>query len=114
MPMGAGPTMGGPSPLLGPQMVGGELQLPNKVLYLQQVPEGTTESQLTEVFKRFAGFVEVRLVPNHPELAFAEYENEAQAAVARQATDGTVIQPEKPPKDTDGMAKRLKVSFSRH
>ncbi|PJF18061.1 hypothetical protein PSACC_02133 [Paramicrosporidium saccamoebae] len=100
LPMHMGPGMGGfgmsgpgSGPSLGPQMVGGELQLPNKVLYLQNLPEGTTEKQLVEVFKKYPGFVEMRLVPNRPDVAFAEYESEAQAVVARQAAETHEIQP---------------------
>jgi RNA recognition motif-containing protein len=101
--MPTGPGMGGPSPTLGPQMVGGELQLPNKVLYLQNLPDGVTEQQLLDVFKKFPGFVEIRLVPNRPDVAFAEYENESQAVVARQAAENHEIQP----------GKTLRVAFAR-
>jgi hypothetical protein len=97
----SGPGMGGPS--LGPQMVGGELQLPNKVLYLQNLPEGITEKELLEVFKKYPGFVEIRLVPNRPDVAFAEYESEAQAVVARQAAETHEVRP----------GTNLRVAFAR-
>lgn len=105
MPMpGMGAQFGGmQGAQLTPQMVGGELQLPNKVLYLQNLPEGTRESQLSVLFKRYPGFVEMRLVPNRPDLAFAEYENEMQAAAARQALDNHELMP----------GTRLRVAFAR-
>lgn len=96
-------SFSGPAPLLQPQMVGGELQLPNKVLYLQGLSEGIKEAQLTDLFKRFPGFVEARLVPNRPDVAFAEYEHEAQAVVARQAVDGIELQP----------GRKIRVAFAR-
>jgi RNA recognition motif-containing protein len=101
LPM-AGLPMSGPTPLQ-PQMVGGELQLPNKVLYLQGLPDGTKESQLGDLFKRFPGFVEIRLVPNRPDVAFAEYEHEMQAVTARQAVDGVELQP----------GTKIRVAFAR-
>lgn len=94
MPMGVSMGMLGGMPIstAGPNQMtmgsGGELQLPNKVLYLQNLPEGIKESQLSELFKRFPGFIEVRMVPNRPDVAFAEYENEMQAMMARQSLDG--------------------------
>lgn len=101
------PTLGGPT------MGVGDFQLPNKVLYLQLNPTAAggdssgREGRLTGIFRRFPGFIEVRLVPTRPDVAFVEYESEAQAAVARQATDG---QCELVPGDA-GSA--IRVSFAR-
>ena len=74
-------------PLSTPQMINGDLQIPNKVLYLQNIPIGTTEAMLTALFKPFPGFAEIRLVPTRPDVAFLEYDTEAQASIAREATD---------------------------
>lgn len=98
MMMSPGAAHPGMMPMMGnvgaePQMVGGELQLPNRVLYLQNIPEGVGEGQLSDLFKRHAGFVEIRMVPNRPGLAFAEYESDAQATTARQALDGHELSP---------------------
>ena len=96
--------MGNPMMPMGQLPVGvrGDIQLPNKVLYLQGLSETTKEVQLQEMFKRWPGFVEVRLVPNRPDLAFVEYENEMQAGAARQTLDGVEI---------DGS--KLRVTFAR-
>ena len=37
--------------------------LPNKTLFLQGIPEGVTEGELSNLYKRFPGFDEVRAVP---------------------------------------------------
>lgn len=71
--------------------VGSDMQLPNKVLFIQQLPPGTTEDALSQVYSRSPGFVEVRSVPGRPDLAFIEFESEAQAAAARNATDNYEI-----------------------
>lgn len=73
------------------QMVHGDLQLPNKILYLQNVPPQGSEQKLIELFKKFAGFIEIRMVPTRSDVAFAEYENEMYSSVARQALDGSQI-----------------------
>ncbi len=82
------------------------MELPNKVLYLQHLsstmPEAAKEKSLVDLFKQFPGFVEVRLVPTRPDVAFVEYENEVRATAARQATDETLIGDQ-----------RIRVSFAR-
>lgn len=83
------------------------LFLPNKLLYLHPLPEGVTESQLEETFKRFSGFLEVRMVPMRPDVAFIDFETESQAAIARQATDGMEVS------NLEGMRVQLKVAFAR-
>lgn len=97
--------------------MGPEMQLPNKVLFVQNIPvsasistsgsdqqqqsSGTnipseTSKKIEEMFKRFTGFCEARFVPNRPDVAFIEYENELQANNARQAMDKYEIIPNQP------------------
>lgn len=102
LPMPFSPPMPGTASL-GPQMVGGELQLPNKILYLQNLPENAQEAQLSDLFKRYPGFVEIRLVPNRPDVAFAEYETEMQAIIARKDLDNHELVPNH----------RMRVAFAR-
>lgn len=71
--------------------------LPNKTLFLQGIPEGVTEGELSNLYKRFPGFDEVRAVPNRSDVAFVEFGTEMQAAVARGATDNLVMRPNQPP-----------------
>lgn len=71
-------------------------EVPNKVLYVQSIPAGITEEDLVGQFRRYPGFVEVRTIPNRPDMAFVEYESDAQGAMARQAMAGFVFVPDAP------------------
>ncbi|KAJ5558512.1 U1 small nuclear ribonucleoprotein [Penicillium sp. DV-2018c] len=61
---------------------------PNKILFLRDLPDDATEESLTAVFSRFEGFQEVRLVPGRKGIAFVEYQTEAGAISAKEATSG--------------------------
>ncbi|KAK7205358.1 U1 small nuclear ribonucleoprotein usp102 [Myxozyma melibiosi] len=60
---------------------------PNKILFLQNLPDDITADQLTETFEEYAGFFEVRLVPGRKGIAFVEYETDENAVVAKQGTE---------------------------
>lgn len=91
---GMGPRPGG----LVPQILA-----PNKILFVENIAAGTSEAQLVTLFKQSPGFVEVRLIPNRPEICFVEYENEAASAAALSTLDAFKLQPEAP----------LKLSFAK-
>jgi len=55
---------------------------PNKVLFLENLPNECTEMMLSMLFQQFPGYKEVRLVPSKPGIGFVEFENEGQAGVA--------------------------------
>eukprot|EP01129_Flabellula_baltica_P007639 TRINITY_DN2986_c0_g1_i2.p1 TRINITY_DN2986_c0_g1~~TRINITY_DN2986_c0_g1_i2.p1 ORF type:complete len:227 (+),score=49.03 TRINITY_DN2986_c0_g1_i2:48-728(+) len=55
---------------------------PNKTLYIQNLPENVSEVILQTLFDRYPGFKELRIIPGGRGIAFAEYQNEMQAAVA--------------------------------
>jgi U2 small nuclear ribonucleoprotein B'' len=57
---------------------------PNKTLFVQNIPDDCDVEGLTELFGRFEGFREVRLVPGRKGLAFVEYEAEAGAIGAKE------------------------------
>ncbi|KAK2627865.1 hypothetical protein QTJ16_002511 [Diplocarpon rosae] len=61
---------------------------PNKILFLQNLPEDYDIDALTAIFGRFEGFREVRLVPGRRGIAFVEYDNEAGAITAKENTAG--------------------------
>ncbi|ORX63435.1 RNA-binding domain-containing protein [Basidiobolus meristosporus CBS 931.73] len=65
----------------------------NKILFIQNIPAGITEAMLTGIFQTYMGFKEVRLVPGKLDIAFVEYDNEHQAAVAKEALKEYEIQP---------------------
>lgn len=64
---------------------------PNKILFLQNVPEDYTVEGLTAIFGRFDGFKEVRTVPGRKGIAFVEYDAEAGAVSAKESTGGMTL-----------------------
>ena len=56
---------------------------PNKVLFLQNLPDSATKEQLQQIYGQFDGFREVRMVPGRKGIAFVEYDTEGQAGLAR-------------------------------
>ncbi|KAM0418607.1 hypothetical protein ACHAPT_012506 [Fusarium lateritium] len=72
---------------------------PNKILFVQNLPEDYDIEALTGVFGRFEGFREVRLVPGRRGIAFVEYEAEQGAITAKENTAGMSLG-EKPIKVT--------------
>ena len=54
---------------------------PNKILFVQNLPEASTSQMLSMLFQQFPGYKEVRLVEGRPGIAFVEYENEMQVRI---------------------------------
>ncbi|TMW63960.1 hypothetical protein Poli38472_014665 [Pythium oligandrum] len=77
--------------------------LPNKILFLQELPESCNQDMLAVLFKQYHGFKEVRMVPGKKGLAFVEFGDEAQAAIALQGLYGFKLTP----------TETLKVSFAK-
>lgn len=75
---------------------------PNKTLVLRDLPEDYTQQILSTIFSRYQGFKEVRMVPGRAGLAFAEYEMEDGAAMAKAEMHG---------KELSGQV--IKVTFQR-
>jgi U2 small nuclear ribonucleoprotein B'' len=65
---------------------------PNKVLFLQNLPDSTTKEQLIQIYGQFDGFREVRMVPGRKGIAFVEYDMEGQAGLARVNTAKLVLE----------------------
>lgn len=68
------------------------LQAPNKILFIQNIPENTDKAVLDFLFGQFPGFVEVRTLPGKQTIAFVEYKTEEQSAVAIQELNGFEIE----------------------
>lgn len=66
---------------------------PNKILFVQQLPENSTDAMLSMLFQQFPGFKEVRMVEARPGIAFVEYENEMQSGVALNGLQGFKVTP---------------------
>lgn len=54
---------------------------PNRVLFVSNLPEETTDAMLTMLFNQFSGFKEARRAVGG--IGFVEYETEAQATAAK-------------------------------
>lgn len=61
---------------------------PNKILFIQNLPEAYGVDELTTIFNRFDGFREVRTVPGRKGIAFIEYDAEPGAISAKEGTAG--------------------------
>lgn len=64
---------------------------PNKILFVQNLPDEYDVEALTALFGRFEGFREVRLVPGRRGIAFVEYETETGAISAKENTAGMAL-----------------------
>uniref|UniRef100_A0A0W0G234 RRM domain-containing protein n=1 Tax=Moniliophthora roreri TaxID=221103 RepID=A0A0W0G234_MONRR len=76
---------------------------PNKILFLQNLPESVTKDQLTALFSQYPGLHEVRLIPTKKDIAFVEYLDEASSTVAKDALHNYKL---------DGENK-IKITFAR-
>jgi hypothetical protein len=75
----------------GAAVIPDEYLPPNKILFVQNLPDEYTEVALTAIFGRFEGFREVRTVPGRKGIAFIEYESEAGAITAKENTAGMAL-----------------------
>ncbi|KAK4462793.1 putative small nuclear ribonucleoprotein [Cladorrhinum samala] len=64
---------------------------PNRILFVQNLPDDFDKDALTGIFGRFEGFREVRTVPGRSGIAFVEYEAEAGAITAKENTAGMAL-----------------------
>ncbi|GLU02602.1 hypothetical protein SLE2022_198470 [Rubroshorea leprosula] len=73
-----------------------EQAAPNNILFIQNLPHETTSMMLQLLFAQYPGFKEVRMIEAKPGIAFVEYEDEDESAVAMQALQGFKIAPQFP------------------
>jgi len=64
---------------------------PNRILFVQNLPDDCDVDRLTSIFGAFEGFQEVRLVPSRKGIAFVEYETESGAISAKERTAGMAL-----------------------
>ncbi|KAF7965379.1 hypothetical protein HWV62_15897 [Athelia sp. TMB] len=76
---------------------------PNKILFLQNLPESVNKEQLLALFTQYPNLHEVRLIPTKKDIAFVEYMDEASASVAKDALHNYKL---------DGENK-IKITFAR-
>jgi len=88
------PTRGGglkSSNPAGAAVIPDEYLPPNKILFIQNLPEEYDIEALTAIFGRFEGFKEVRMVPGRRGIAFVEYDAETGAISAKENTAGMAL-----------------------
>jgi U2 small nuclear ribonucleoprotein B'' len=76
---------------------------PNKILFLQNLPETVTKEQLVALFNQYPNLSEVRLIPTKKDIAFVEYTDEASSTTAKEALHNYKL---------DGESK-IKITFAR-
>jgi len=69
-------------------------QPPNKILFVENLPEQVNEMMLSMLFQQFPGFKEVRLVPGKKGIAFVEFESESMSTDAMTGLQLFKITPE--------------------
>lgn len=67
---------------------------PNKILFVENLPEGTNEDMLGMLFKQYPGYKEVRMVESRPGIAFVEFEMSQQGGLAIDGLQGFKIDPQ--------------------
>jgi RNA recognition motif-containing protein len=58
---------------------------PNKILFLQNLPDTVTKDQLNALFAQYPNLYEVRLIPTKRDIAFVEFADEGSAGTAKDA-----------------------------
>lgn len=66
---------------------------PNKILFCTNLPDETTEEMLKLLFNPYPGLKDIRRIPNRPDIAFVEFETEAEATAARAGLHNFKITP---------------------
>ncbi|CAN1266410.1 U2 small nuclear ribonucleoprotein B'' [Linum perenne] len=85
-----------PAPFRQGNSGGEETMPPNNILFIQNLPHGTTSMMLHVLFQQYPGFKEVRMVEAKPGIAFVEFEDDVQSSMAMQALQGFKITPQNP------------------
>lgn len=96
MPGSSSSAFGPSAPIrVAPQLTpAGELSLPNRILFVQNLPPDFPPADLHALFAKYSGFAEIRTVPTKRDIAFVEFQNESFANSARIALDHFPIQPD--------------------
>jgi len=67
---------------------------PNKILFVENLPQQANSVMLSMLFDKYPGFKEARMVPGKPGIAFVEFEHEFQAAAAKDGLQNFKVTPE--------------------
>lgn len=69
---------------------------PTNILFVQNLPKDISIDELRYIFGQYSGYVEARIHPTHPGIAFVEYETSDNAYVALTNLNGLVIEGDVP------------------
>mmetsp|Transcript_26528 Transcript_26528/g.50422 ORF Transcript_26528/g.50422 Transcript_26528/m.50422 type:complete len:221 (-) Transcript_26528:284-946(-) len=67
---------------------------PNKILFVENLPEATSAGMLSKLFQQFPGFREVRMVEAKPGISFVEFESDMQSSVAMAGLQNFKVTPQ--------------------
>ena len=67
------------------------IAIKSSVLFIKNLPTGTTETNLKDLVAQHSGFTGVRMVPDRSDIAFVEFPNETAAEVVKKAWHGLRI-----------------------
>ncbi|GAA6007511.1 hypothetical protein JCM10207_006370 [Rhodosporidiobolus poonsookiae] len=84
---------------------------PNKILFVQNLPDDTTKESLEALFRPFANLIEVRTIPGRKNIAFVEFADEPSSGVARDALHNTKFSGTHGAGAEDGL--KIKVTFAK-
>jgi len=90
---GGGGERQGPSSTHDAHGYGGDIGQPNKTLFIEDLPEATTEAMLSLLFQQFPGYQETRMVAGRPGIAFVDFDSDGQAGVAMSGLQGFKVTP---------------------
>ncbi|TKY91043.1 hypothetical protein EX895_001042 [Sporisorium graminicola] len=76
---------------------------PNKMLFLQNIPDGVGKGELESLFSAYSGYVDVQTIPGKADIAFVEFSDIPSSATARGALNGYNF----------GAGDKLKITFAR-
>jgi len=65
-----------------------EMQVPNNILFIQNLPDEMADGTLNDLFRACQGFVELRAIPGRSDIAFVEFDDEMQGGMAMQMYQG--------------------------
>ncbi|BGP15440.1 hypothetical protein JCM10213_005059 [Rhodosporidiobolus nylandii] len=87
---------------------------PNKILFVQNLPDDTTKEGLEALFRPYPNLIEVRTIPGRKNIAFVEFADEHSSGVARDALHNSKFSGSAgllPADSQDGL--KIKVTFAK-
>ena len=74
-------------------LIGDPEHPPNHIIFLEHLPNDSTDEMVEVLFNQFEGYKEVRMIPTRKDLAFVEFATSANATKAKEALDKFQVTP---------------------